>query len=172
MAPAYEEKVYKWCMKTMCGSAAAALADIRDHLPTFLSAFDADIMNSREFIDGTPNSGTAEAPVSVGAPQNVAPYEGFEVEVAPVHSVKRETNAATLNMLTVYERGGGGNYKSERLAGLIKGVAVKGAVHKLVKQSAKIVYVGFSRPTYLFALPSTKASSPSSKLVSNSQFEF
>ena len=145
----YQEKVYKWCMETVGGSAAAALADIRDHLPTFLSVFDAEIKNSREFIDGTPNSGTAEVPPSVGAPHNVVPYEGFEVEVATVHSVKGETHAATLYMETFYERGGGGNYESERLAGSIKGVAVKGAAHNLVKQSAKMVYVGFSRPTHL-----------------------
>lgn len=147
--PVYQEKVYKWCMETVGGSAAAALADIRDHLPTFLSAFGAEIKNSGEFIDGAPNSGTAEVLSSVGVPQNVVPFEGFEVEVATVHSVKGETHAATLYMETFYERGGGGNYESERLAGSINGTAVKGTAHNLVKQSAKMVYVGFSRPTHL-----------------------
>lgn len=145
----YQEKVYRWCMETVGGKTAAVLADVRDHLPTFLSAFDAGIKNSREFIDGMLNSGTSEAPSSAGVPQNVVPYEGFEVEVATVHSVKGETHAATLYMETFYERGGGGNYESERLAGSIKGVAVKGDAHNLVKQSAKMVYVGFSRPTHL-----------------------
>jgi hypothetical protein len=55
-----------------------------------------------------------------GAP---TPFQGhgIEVQVSTVHAVKGETQAATLYMETYYERGGGGNYESERLANQLKG---------------------------------------------------
>lgn len=66
-----------------------------------------------------------------------------------MHRVKGETHAATLYMESFYERGGGGNYESERLAGQLKGDPLSAKPHNLVVQSAKMVYVGFSRPTHL-----------------------
>lgn len=145
----YQSKVYEWCLGVARGNAAAILVDIRNHLPTFLSAFDCQIDSSRDFVYGQTNGVSAPTATSVAAAGNVLACDGFDVEVATVHSVKGETHAATLYMETFYERGGGGNYESERLAGQLKGSAIGVKVHDLVRQSAKMVYVGFSRPTHL-----------------------
>lgn len=145
----YQSKVYGWCLGVARGNAAAVLVDVRSHLPTFLSAFDCQFGGSRDFVHGQPNDVSVPAATSVAAVGNVLTCEGFDVEVATVHRVKGETHTATLYMETFYERGGGGNYESERLAGQLKGQAIGVKVHDLVRQSAKMVYVGFSRPTHL-----------------------
>jgi DNA helicase-2/ATP-dependent DNA helicase PcrA len=144
----YQSKVYEWCLGVARGNAAAALLEIRSHLPTFLSAFNCKINSSQDFVHGQTNGVSVPAVASLSA-GNVLAYDGIEVEVATVHRVKGETHAATLYMESFYERGGGGNYESERLAGQLKGQGIGIKVHDLVRQSAKMVYVGFSRPTHL-----------------------
>lgn len=146
----YQSKVYGWCLDVARGHGTAALTDIRSYLPTFLSAFNCKISSSRNFVHDQSNEVPAPAAIPPVAPvRNVLTCEGLDVEVATVHSVKGETHTATLYMETFYERGGGGNYESERLADQLKGQAIGIKVHDLVRQSAKMVYVGFSRPTHL-----------------------
>lgn len=146
----YQSKMYDWCLDVARGDRTAALAGIRRYLPTLLSAFGRKISGSQDFVYDPSN----EVPAPMAIPpvdplRNVLTCEGFNVEVATVHSVKGETHTATLYMETFYERGGGGNYESERLSDQIKGQAIDTKVHALVRQSAKMVYVGFSRPTHL-----------------------
>lgn len=125
------------------------MADIKINLPEFISQFGTQINKSINFINGT-DGALNSAPISVNnKTANVFQCNGFKVEVSTIHRVKGETHTATLYMETFYERGGGGNYESERLTASLKGDAIKENSHNLVKQSAKMVYVGFSRPTHL-----------------------
>ncbi|WP_211442432.1 UvrD-helicase domain-containing protein [Collimonas humicola] len=146
---AFEAKLYQWCLGVVQGHGAAALLDIRNNLPEFLLQFEGQINNSSNFINGS--SGPAvSASVSLSKRlRNVLPYDGFDVEVSTVHRVKGETHTATLYMETFYQKGAGGNYESERLVNSLKGNTLAVDAHNLVKQSAKMVYVGFSRPTHL-----------------------
>ncbi|MNR01001.1 hypothetical protein D3C85_1167930 [compost metagenome] len=80
---------------------------------------------------------------------NVVMHDGIRVDVSTVHRVKGETHTATLYMESFYERGGGGNYESERLTSQFNGKPLSDKSHDRVRQSAKMVYVGFSRPTHL-----------------------
>ncbi|MDP1955584.1 MAG: hypothetical protein Q8K71_13980 [Polaromonas sp.] len=146
----YQLRMYGWCLDVARGRGTATLADIRSFLPTFLSAFNCKISSSKDFVHEQSNEVPAPAAIPPGAlARNVRTCEGVNVEVATVHSVKGETHTATLYMETFYERGGGGNYESERLADQLKGQAISIKAHDLVRQSAKMVYVGFSRPTHL-----------------------
>ncbi|MEB0028960.1 UvrD-helicase domain-containing protein [Pseudomonas sp. MH9.2] len=150
----YQSKVYEWCLEVARGNTMAVLKDVRSHLPTFLSIFGRQICNSRDFVHDHANAASGSSSATQKLARNVLVCEGIRVEVATVHRVKGETHTATLYMETFYERGGGGNYESERLAVQFKGQPIDTKVHDLVRQSAKMIYVGFSRPTHLlcFAL--------------------
>ena len=126
------------------------MADIKINLPEFISQFGTRINNSSNFINETGNT-PSSAPINANnKTANVFQCNGFKVEVSTVHRVKGETHTATLYMETFYEKkGGGGNYESERLTASLKGDAIEANAHNLVKESAKMVYVGFSRPTHL-----------------------
>ncbi|BBJ23070.1 UvrD-helicase domain-containing protein [Candidatus Nitrotoga sp. AM1P] len=145
----YEEKIYGWCLDVIRGNGNAVLLDIKNHLPGYLSQFDCTVNKSANFINDSNGSSASTATVAPKKSANILQYDGFDVEVSTVHSVKGETHTATLYMETFYEKGGGGNYESERLVNQLKGEAITATMHNRAKQSAKMVYVGFSRPTHL-----------------------
>lgn len=108
---------------------------------------------------------------------NIHNSNGIDVKIGTTHSVKGETHVATLYMECFYQRDIAemGNYESTRLIDLFEGKktlqeiiseksiekkskAKKGKkanvkkppmIVELINQSAKMVYVGFSRPTHL-----------------------
>lgn len=153
----HQAKIYEWCMSVVRGDGPAALLDIRNCLPMFLLQFGKQISASANFVNGMGDAAVPAVPavpavLRVAASKkaaNVLLCGSFEVEVSTVHRVKGETHTATLYMETFYERGAGGNYESERLSSSLSGNAVAANAHNLIKQSAKMVYVGFSRPTHL-----------------------
>lgn len=69
----------------------------------------------------------------------------IEINVANIHSVKGQTHTATLYMESSYYSG----YESQRLESQFRGKSVTKKSGKRVKQSAKMAYVGLSRPTHL-----------------------
>lgn len=145
----HEKNMYRWCLMAADGKAVEVVQEMRAYLPDLLALFGATVNASAAFINDT--SG-AVAPAASGTGHggaNVVQAEGVEILVSTVHSVKGETHAATLYMESYYEKGGGGNYESERLANQMKGAPLTQNAHDLAKQSAKMVYVGFSRPTHL-----------------------
>ena len=85
---------------------------------------------------------------------------GIQFEVTTVHSVKGETHLATLYLETYFQNDGGKSehsYESQRLIEQLKGVQINSNEQKKrKKQSAKMVYVGFSRPKYLLCLAAQK----------------
>jgi len=149
--PLFQAKLYGWCMDVVRGQKAAALAEFRAHLPEFLLQFDSAVKHSAAFVSA-PAVAAAAPQTAPGGPGNVLQCDGFAIDVSTVHGVKGETHTATLYMETYYERGQGGNFESERLAVQLKGGTIEATAHDLVKQSAKMVYVGFSRPPHLLCL--------------------
>jgi DNA helicase-2/ATP-dependent DNA helicase PcrA len=132
------------------------LTDIQAYIPEFLQLFASMVTASREFLE-TRHQGLA-APVVVQIPTNIFSSNGIDVEVGTVHSSKGQTHTATLYLESFYQQHGGGNYESERLSALLLGVAPPpGERHKYVRQSMKMVYVGFSRPTHLLGFAVHKA---------------
>ena len=74
------------------------------------------------------------------------------VRIGTVHSAKGETHTATLYMESYYYNDGGKSYESQRLIKQFKGNRIEAKVGKRIKQSTKVAYVGFSRPTHLLCV--------------------
>ena len=74
---------------------------------------------------------------------------GIKVQIGTVHSVKWATHTATLYLESYYYSDGGKSYESQRLVDPIKGSSLPSKIGSRVKQSIKMAYVGFSRPTHL-----------------------
>jgi len=147
--PTFQAQVYEWCTDVLGGQGTAALEKMQSALPKFLLQFGGKVDKSSAFISNRSEG----PPTTIRKTDNVAANffkrDGVTVEISSVHRVKGETHTATLYMETFYHRGAGGNYESERLAGQLTGNALPANPHNLVVQSAKMVYVGFSRPTHL-----------------------
>jgi hypothetical protein len=74
-----------------------------------------------------------------------------EVGLGTVHSVKGQSHTATLYIESAYYNDGGKMYESQRLAAQFGGNRLPQNAGKRVRESARMVYVGFSRPTHLLA---------------------
>lgn len=90
------------------------------------------------------------------APTNHYKADGFEIEITSVHAVKGQTHCATLYLESYFQQDGRGanakSYESQRLKDQFLGTQIQSTVRGRVKQSAKMVYVGFSRPTDLLCI--------------------
>lgn len=85
--------------------------------------------------------------------------EYLSIEIATVHSVKGQTHTCTLYMESFYERNIGkkGQYESTRIAEQLCGIPLNTDAHEFIKQSLKMTYVGFSRPTHLLGFAVEKS---------------
>lgn len=148
---AYEAKVYHWCVQAVSGNGRGAILEMQQYLPEFLAIFGANVSASMGFVNDTADESVQSPPVVLGRKDsaNIIQSHGVEIQVSTIHAVKGETHAATLYMETHHEKGAGGSYESERLANQLKGAQLAEIMHDLTKQSAKMVYVGFSRATHL-----------------------
>lgn len=142
---AYEIKLYAWCLDVARGKAEEALIDIRTHIPAFLSQFCIEVENSGSFINDTKSDAVPSPNNLSKKPANIVRLEEIDIDITTVHRVKGETHTATLYLETFYQR----CHESDRLEDALKGIAIETTAHKYVKQSAQMVYVGFSRPTHL-----------------------
>ena len=133
------------------------MISIKEYIPTFLTIFDKQISTSSNFI----NNNNSEIPgenAGILAPTNHYIEDGLEIEITSIHAVKGQTHCATLYLESFYNRGYG-NYESERLRNQFTGKQTISETlktiknnHNLIKQSAKMAYVGFSRPTDLLCV--------------------
>ena len=117
--------------------------------------FDKTISASSGFI----NNENAEIPVEsleILAPTNHFKGDGLEIEITSVHAVKGQTHCATLYLESYFQKDGTGvnakSYESQRLAQQLLGTQIQSNVGDRIKQSAKMAYVGFSRPTDLLCV--------------------
>ena len=104
-------------------------------------------------------------PVAVAAEEvpeqknNCFVKNGIHIDVATVHSVKGQTHTSTLYMESFYQINVGrkGQYESSRVADQLQGTPLAAGAHEYIKQSLKMTYVGFSRPTHLLGFAIHKA---------------
>src|SRR5690606_2499328 len=82
--------------------------------------------------------------------------DGLEIEITSVHAVKGQTHCATLYLESYFQQDGNGenakSYESQRLKDHFLGTQIRSTVGDRIKQSAKMAYVGFSRPTDLLCI--------------------
>jgi superfamily I DNA/RNA helicase len=147
-------KLFKWSLATIKGNSEEAITAIREYIPSFLSIFQRTVNLSTDFING--ESEINEVDLALGSQSNLFESEELKVEIGTVHSAKGQTHTATLYLETYFQKDGNGanakSYESQRLAEQLLGNQLAANVGVRVKQSAKMAYVGFSRPTHLLCL--------------------
>jgi hypothetical protein len=149
--------LYNWSIGIIQEKIIEVWREIKEYVPTFLTMFDKAISLSLNFINAE-NVEILGENAEISTPTNHYKEDGLEIEITSVHAVKGQTHCATLYLESFYKRGYG-HYESERLRNQFIGVqtiletlaSVKNS-HNLIKQSAKMTYVGFSRPTDLLCV--------------------
>lgn len=146
--------LFNWSIGILQGETNEVLLKMKEYLPTMLTIFDRTISKSSEFINKK-----VEISEDIISDLNKANYyveDGFEIEITSVHAVKGQTHCATLYLESYYHKDGKGtnskSYESQRLAQQFLGMKVQTNVGNRSKQSAKMVFVGFSRPTDLLCV--------------------
>jgi DNA helicase II / ATP-dependent DNA helicase PcrA len=152
----FKLNLYLWSTMIIRKEKSKVLTFIRNYISHFISLFDKSIKESYVFInekakilkaylDGTEDDYDCD----------LCKLNGKKIEINSVHSVKGETHTATLYLESYYQKDGRGentkSYESQRLSEQFKNIKISPTSRKRVKQSAKMVYVGFSRPTHLLA---------------------
>ncbi|MCA1576359.1 MAG: UvrD-helicase domain-containing protein [Acidobacteria bacterium] len=144
-------KLYNWSVAALKGRTPQILDELKQELPEILSVFGKELCNSMPFLAETPRASMTDDPEVT----NTLNFDGFDIELGSVHSVKGRTHTATLYLESYFQKDGNGakakSYESQRLADQFLMNALTGKEGLRVKQSAKMVYVGFSRPTHLLA---------------------
>ena len=138
--------LYNWSIEIIQEKTNEVWESIKAYVPTLLQFFDRTISTSSDFI----NTDNVEIPADnpeIISPTNHYNEDGFEIEITSVHSVKGQTHCATLYLESCYQ----GQHESERLSNQFLGTSFNDEkVHH--KSSAKMAYVGFSRPTDLLCI--------------------
>ena len=139
--------LYNWSIGIIQEKTNEVWESIKTYIPTLFAMFSENALSaSLTFI----NTDNTEIPAENGeilAPTNLYKEEGLEIEITSVHSVKGQTHCATLYLESCYQ----GKHESERLSSQFLGNSFNDTkVHH--KSSAKMAYVGFSRPTDLLCI--------------------
>jgi DNA helicase-2/ATP-dependent DNA helicase PcrA len=149
--------IYNWSMGIINGEVKNTWIDIREYVPSFFAIFSQiPLSTSLIFIN---NDVTNISSDDIIEPENTNYYkeDGIEIEITSVHSVKGQTHCATLYLESYFQKDGTGanakSYESQRLTEQFLGIPIKiSNIGDRVKQSAKMAYVGFSRPTNLLCV--------------------
>jgi DNA helicase-2/ATP-dependent DNA helicase PcrA len=158
----FKSNLYNWCISVK-NRDADFLDLFEDLVVTFfeerkeLFNIDPILTNSQEFLNLPPQFSPSMATSSSSEEENIYTSEnGVKIKLGTIHSVKGETHMATLYMETFYEKGE--SYESLRLLPQFKKEGVLTSQKylsstenqkELIEQSAKMTYVGLSRPTHL-----------------------
>lgn len=147
--------LYNWSIGIIQEKTGEVWDEIRAYIPTFLAMFDKAVLLSSNFIN-TDNAEIHSGNVEISTPTNHYKEDGFEIEVTSVHAVKGQTHCATLYLESYFHQDGRGanakSYESQRLQKQFLGTQIKSNVGNRIKQSTKMAYVGFSRPTDLLCV--------------------
>lgn len=146
----YEElnlNIYNWSIGVIKGNANDVFEGIRAYIPNFFAIFsEVALSTSLSFINND-TTRLFEINVETLEISNHYKEQGLEIEITSVHAVKGQTHCATLYLESYFQD----NYESERLTNQFLGNAFDDKrVHH--KSSAKMAYVGFSRPTDLLCI--------------------
>ena len=146
--------LYKWSMESIKGKRREAIDAIKEYIPSFLSTFQRSVNSSANFINGESENNVTE--IVVESQKNTFESDGINIEIGTIHSAKGQTHTATLYLETYYQKDGRGanakSYESQRLADQLIGNQMSITAGKRVKESSRMAYVGFSRPTHLLCI--------------------
>lgn len=147
--------LYNWSIGIIKGKTKDVWDNIKNYIPTLLQLFDKTISASAYFINDN-KIGTSNQNPEIQTPTNVYKDDELEIEITSVHAVKGQTHCATLYLESYYHQDGKGpnskSYESQRLKDQFLDKQIKKTVGDRVKKSAKMAYVGFSRPTDLLCI--------------------
>jgi hypothetical protein len=147
--------LYNWSIGIIQEKTEDVWNGIKEYVPTLLAIFDKTISASSDFIN-TDNAEISDEKTEILVPTNHYKEEGFEIEITSVHAVKGQTHCATLYLESYFQKDGNGanakSYESQRLKYQFLETQIQTTVGDRVKQSAKMAYVGFSRPTDLLCI--------------------
>lgn len=150
-----KRNLYLWSINIIRGKFDEVYTSIKSYISYFLSFFNKSINSSSSFInDPSQAQQTSTTQLSIKIP-NKENYHGFDINISTIHSVKGETHTATLYLETYYQNGND-NYETERLSDQFKYINFN-KTQKYHKQSTKMAYVGFSRPTHLLCVAVCKS---------------
>ncbi len=141
-------KLFRWSIDILKRQESIVFEDIKSFVGLLLRFFHKTPSKALQFINSGDNSQTFS---STGI-SNLVKINDIEIELATVHSVKGQTHTATMYLESFFGQGGGDKrFESQRLSNQIKGTPFPstGSLQSTVKKSARMVYVGFSRPTHL-----------------------
>ena len=146
-------KLYHWSMFILKGKLDEAYNEIKSYMNDFVKIFDETKNLTISSSLFNQESQTLQVPDNTEQLKDNNLYtEGdINIEVATVHSVKGQTHCATLYLESFYYNDGGKSYESQRLADAFLGNSITNRGIR-IKQSLKMTYVGFSRPTNLLCV--------------------
>jgi hypothetical protein len=156
----YEEfnlRIYNWSIEIIRGNTDEVLDVIKTFIPKIFAVFSPNLIcSSLSFINGNDENVFINT-VEECTTKNIYKIDDIELEITSVHSVKGQTHCATLYLESYFQQDGRGanakSYESQRLAGQFLGNSIKiDNIGDRVKQSTKMAYVGFSRPTNLLCV--------------------
>ncbi len=148
--------LYNWSIGIIQDKTDEVWNSIKGYIPNLLAMFGKTIAASSDFI----NTGKAEIPVENAGfvtSTNLFKEDDVEIEITSIHAVKGQTHCATLYLESYFHKDGRGanvkSYESQRLKDQFLGIQIQSSkVGERVKQSTKMAYVGFSRPTNLLCV--------------------
>lgn len=147
--------LYNWSISIVREATNEIFMNIKEYIPTLLAIFDKEITESSNFVNND-NAEIHAENAEILTQTNHYKKDGLEIEITSVHAVKGQTHCATLYLESYFQKDGNGanakSYESQRLKDQFLGTQIQSNVGDRVKQSAKMVYVGFSRPTDLLCI--------------------
>ena len=156
----YEElnlNLYNWSIGIIKGKTNDVWNEIKEYAPYLVAIFSEKVLStSYSFINTDVTQILVVDNTEVLEITNHYKEEGLEIEITSVHAVKGQTHCATLYLESYYQKDGTGvnakSYESQRLAQQFLGNQIQSNIGERVKQSAKMAYVGLSRPTDLLCI--------------------
>ena len=145
-------KIFQWSIGLIRAQFTNVYDEIKVAIPGILNLFGKTVEHSAAFINTIEPNILAYDIAGQNNNDNKVNFHGFDIEVCTVHAAKGQTHTATLYLETFHDRGGGGSYESQRLSGQFNYTNLNPAAIAIVKQSSKMAYVGFSRPTHLLCV--------------------
>lgn len=155
----FNQNLYNWSINLIKGNINQVWAEIKEYAPNFFNIYsENNLSNSLAFINAdVAEENTEDQMESAENMQNIYKEDGLEIEITSIHAVKGQTHSATLYLESYFQKDGTGtnakSYESQRLAAQFLGNPIRvSSIGDRVKQSAKMAYVGLSRPTNLLCV--------------------
>lgn len=143
----FKQNLYNWCELILSNKIDDLKKAIKAYLPELLGNFSKNLCKSLVFLDGQ-----AKQQRKSIKNQNEVLAHGEKISIYTIHSVKGKTCTGLLYLETFKGNGRSRDvYESQKLAAYLKGKCVADEIKKSsgICEAAKMMYVGFSRPTHL-----------------------